>query len=81
MRERGGGGRGRASESGERREPRAIVIKHRELAKLRCNLAGDVLPRCLARRGPPAAPIHMYVSYARARSLCVVEERGGRAAS
>lgn len=38
--------RGRA-----RGEPRAIVIKHRELAKLRCNLAGDVLLRGLARRG------------------------------
>lgn len=38
----------------------AIVIKHRELAKLRCNLAGDVLPSGLARRGPRAASIHTH---------------------
>lgn len=49
----------RARRGGRREEkPRAIVIKHRELAKLRCNLAGDVLPRGLARRGPRAASIH-----------------------
>lgn len=36
------------------------MIKHRELAKLRCNLAGDVLPSGLARRGPRAAPIYIY---------------------
>jgi len=54
-----GVGRGRRMARGE---PRAIVIKHRELAKLRCNLAGDVLPCGLARRGPRAVPIHIHPS-------------------
>jgi len=48
----------------EGREPGAIVIKHRELAKLWCNLAGDVLPHGLARRGgggPRAASIHTHM--------------------
>lgn len=48
----------RGGEYERRGEPRAIVIKHRELAKLWCNLAGDVLPHGLARRGPRGAPIH-----------------------
>lgn len=39
------------------------MIKHRELAKLRCNLAGDVLLRGLARRGPRAA--HTYTTHTR----------------
>lgn len=56
-------GRGRRMARGD---PRAIVIKHRELAKLRCNLAGDVLPCGLARRGPrgctyPHTYVHIYV--------------------
>lgn len=54
-----GGRKGRRMARGE---PRAIVIKHRELAKLRCNLAGDVLPCGLVRRGPRAAPIHTHPS-------------------
>lgn len=33
------------------------MIKHRELAKLRCNLAGDVLLRGLARRGASGAAL------------------------
>lgn len=48
--------RAREREGEERRAVRAIVIKHRELAKLRCNLADDVLPHGLARREPRAAP-------------------------